>query len=49
MELSPEVRANITHLYFPTGHMVYHHRESAKKMADAIEKFVAVTPAATQP
>jgi carboxypeptidase C (cathepsin A) len=49
MQLSPETRANITHLYFPTGHMVYHHRESAKKMADAVEKFVSVGIPATQP
>jgi carboxypeptidase C (cathepsin A) len=48
MELSPAVRANITHLYFPSGHMVYHNREAAKKMAEAVEKFVAL-PATTQP
>jgi carboxypeptidase C (cathepsin A) len=49
MELSPEVRANITHLYFPSGHMVYHNRESAKKLAEAVEKFVAVGVPTTQP
>jgi carboxypeptidase C (cathepsin A) len=49
MNLSPEVRANVTHLYFPSGHMVYHNRDSAKKMAEAIEKFVAVKAATTQP
>jgi carboxypeptidase C (cathepsin A) len=49
MQLSREVRANITHLYFPTGHMVYHHRESAKKMAEAQEKFVAAGIPTTQP
>jgi carboxypeptidase C (cathepsin A) len=48
MDLSPEVRANITHLYFPTGHMIYHHRDSARKLAEAVEKFVAVSPT-TQP
>ncbi len=48
MQLSHQVKENITHLYFPTGHMIYHHRESAKKMADAVEKFVGM-PAATQP
>jgi len=49
MLLSPEARANITHLYFPSGHMIYHNRESAKKLAEAVEKFVAVTGPTTQP
>jgi carboxypeptidase C (cathepsin A) len=49
MQLSPAVRANITHLYFPSGHMIYHNRESSKKMAEAVEKFVAVPTATTQP
>jgi len=40
MVLSPEVRANITHLYFPSGHMIYHNRESSKKMQEAVDKFV---------
>jgi carboxypeptidase C (cathepsin A) len=49
MNLSPEVRANITHLYFPSGHMVYHNRDSARKLADAVGKFVAVGVPTTQP
>jgi carboxypeptidase C (cathepsin A) len=48
MNLSPEVRENVTHLYFPSGHMIYHNRDSAKKMSEAIAKFVEVKPS-TQP
>ncbi len=40
MELSPELRANVSHEYFPTGHMVYHNRESAKKLAEDVGRFV---------
>lgn len=49
MQLSPQTRANLTHLYFPSGHMIYHHRESARRMADTIGKFVSVGVATTQP
>ncbi len=49
MQLSPEARANITHLYFPSGHMVYHHRASAKLMEEAVEKFVTVGLPTTRP
>jgi carboxypeptidase C (cathepsin A) len=41
MNLSPETKSNVTHLYFPSGHMIYHHRESARKMADTVKGFVA--------
>ena len=47
--MNPEVRANITHLYYPSGHMVYHNRDSAKKLADAMNKFVSVGIPTTQP
>jgi carboxypeptidase C (cathepsin A) len=40
MVLSPEVRANITHLYYPSGHMIYHNRESSKKLQEAVDQFV---------
>jgi carboxypeptidase C (cathepsin A) len=49
MQLSAEAKANITHLYFPSGHMIYHNREAAKQFEEAIAKFVAVPSAATQP
>ena len=41
MELSDELRKHISHEYFPAGHMVYHHHESARKLAEDIGKFVA--------
>jgi carboxypeptidase C (cathepsin A) len=44
MNLSPETRGNITHAYFPSGHMIYHHRESARKMANTVKDFVSTTP-----
>jgi carboxypeptidase C (cathepsin A) len=40
MNLGPDLRKNVTHEYFPTGHMVYHHREAAMKLAQDIAKFV---------
>ena len=49
MQLNHDTRENVTHLYFPSGHMVYHNREAAKKLAEAEEKFVAVSAATTQP
>jgi carboxypeptidase C (cathepsin A) len=44
MNLSPETRGNITHLYFPSGHMIYHNRACAKKMADTVKDFVSPNP-----
>jgi carboxypeptidase C (cathepsin A) len=41
MKLSPEARARVTHLYYPSGHMIYHNREAAAKLGEAMEKFVA--------
>ncbi|HSV15117.1 MAG TPA: hypothetical protein VLI90_12735 [Tepidisphaeraceae bacterium] len=40
LELNDELRKNVTHEYFPAGHMVYHHKESARKLAEDIGKFV---------
>jgi carboxypeptidase C (cathepsin A) len=41
MQLSDELRKNISHVYFPAGHMLYHHQESARKLADDMAKFDA--------
>jgi carboxypeptidase C (cathepsin A) len=41
MVLSSEVRANISHIYYPSGHMIYHNRESSKKMQEAHDEFVS--------
>jgi carboxypeptidase C (cathepsin A) len=40
MNLDPAARANVTHLYYPSGHMIYHNRAAAKEFAGAMEKFV---------
>lgn len=41
LELGPDLRKNITHEYFPTGHMVYHHRASALKLSQEVAKFIS--------
>jgi carboxypeptidase C (cathepsin A) len=41
MNLSPELRANVTHEYFTGGHMVYHHRDSAKMLEEDVAKFIS--------
>jgi carboxypeptidase C (cathepsin A) len=48
MELSPAVRANITHIYYPSGHMIYHNRDSSKKLQEAVDRFDAVKTPTTQ-
>jgi carboxypeptidase C (cathepsin A) len=40
MNLDPTLRPNITHEYFPTGHMVYHDHDSKQKLADDVAKFI---------
>jgi carboxypeptidase C (cathepsin A) len=40
LNLGPELKGNITHEYFPSGHMVYHHRDSAGKLAEDVAGFV---------
>ena len=49
MVLSPEVRGNISHLYYPSGHMIYHNRESSKKLQEAVDQFVQTKTATTKP
>jgi carboxypeptidase C (cathepsin A) len=49
MVVSPAVRENISHIYFPSGHMIYHNRESSKKMQEAEDKFVGMWTATTKP
>ena len=40
MNLSPEARQRVSHVYFPSGHMIYHNREASKQMAEAMLKFM---------
>jgi carboxypeptidase C (cathepsin A) len=41
MNVGPDLRLNITHEYFTGGHMVYHHRDSAKTLEEDVAKFVS--------
>ncbi len=55
LQLDPQARARVSHLYFPTGHMIYHNRDAARGLAAAMDRFVghdgpdATTRPATRP
>jgi carboxypeptidase C (cathepsin A) len=52
MELDAAARARVSHLYFPSGHMIYHNRAAAIDLAAAMDGFVGTGPTtrpATQP
>ena len=38
--LPPQIRANVSHVYFPAGHMVYHEPGSKMKLSEDVESFV---------
>jgi carboxypeptidase C (cathepsin A) len=40
MNLEPSQRPNISHIYFPTGHMVYHNAEAKQKLSESVGKFI---------
>ena len=40
LNLSPELRRNITHTFYPGGHMMYHERESRMKLKQDIRAFM---------
>jgi len=40
LDLSPEIRRNITQTYYPGGHMMYHHRPTLQKLHDDVKGFV---------
>ncbi len=40
LQLDTQSRARVSHLYFPSGHMVYHNRDAAKELATAMDRFV---------
>ena len=48
MTLDPAARARVTHLYFPSGHMIYHNRAALADLSAAEDRFVAAK-ATTQP
>jgi carboxypeptidase C (cathepsin A) len=41
MDLSPELRKNITETVYPGGHMMYHRLESLKKLNGDVKSFIA--------
>ena len=40
MQLDDVARGRVSHLYFPSGHMIYHNRDAAKDLAAAMDRFV---------
>ena len=40
LELSPDLRKNITQTYYPAGHMIYHPRGPAHKLHEDIRTFI---------
>ena len=40
LQLDPAHKGNVTHVYFPTGHMVYHHAPSKLKLEEEIARFI---------
>jgi carboxypeptidase C (cathepsin A) len=49
MQLDAAARARVSHLYFPSGHMIYHNRAAAKDLAAAMDRFVTGGTATTRP
>ena len=41
LQLDPARKNTVTHVYFPTGHMVYHHEPSKLKLEEDVSAFVA--------
>jgi carboxypeptidase C (cathepsin A) len=40
MTLAPEIRKNITHIYYPGGHMLYHVRQGGEKLYKDVTSFI---------
>ena len=40
LDLPPELRKNIEHLYYPGGHMMYHLAASRRKLGQDVGKFI---------
>ena len=47
MQLDDAGRGRVSHLYFPSGHMIYHNRDASKDLAAAMDRFVGGGPAPT--
>ena len=44
MQLDPAARDRVSHLYFPSGHMIYHNRTAAQDLSAAMDRFVTAPP-----
>ena len=40
MQLDAAARGRVSHLYYPSGHMIYHNRDASRDLAAAMDKFV---------
>jgi carboxypeptidase C (cathepsin A) len=41
MDLAPALRANLSHAFYPAGHMMYHEPKALQKLGDDVRAFVA--------
>ena len=49
MQLDDAARRRVSHVYFPSGHMIYHNRAAAADLTTAVDRFIAVDAATTRP
>ena len=49
LQLDPDARSRVSHVYFPSGHMIYHNRAAARDLAAAMDRFVTAAAATTRP
>jgi hypothetical protein len=40
LDLSPDLRKNVTEAFYPGGHMMYHRLESLKKLNGDVKSFI---------
>jgi carboxypeptidase C (cathepsin A) len=49
MQLDDDARRRVSHVYFPSGHMIYHNRAAAADLTAAQDRFIAAGGASTRP
>jgi carboxypeptidase C (cathepsin A) len=49
MQLDDDARRRVSHVYFPSGHMIYHNRAAAADRTAAQDRFIAAGGASTRP
>jgi len=40
LQLSPDLQKHVEQTFYPSGHMIYHHRPSAERLHDDMKAFV---------